>query len=1043
MAKYLGNIAHRHDGVNKEYADGVVKDAFWAPVHAVSSVDQVLSGVGSLPVIDGIQTVAGYRVLLNGQTDATKNGIYVVTGDATAWQLERASDAATADRYRSGKPLCVLNGGALYGNAIMSQSSANMPEGTVLDTAGAVIKFTANASAKDATGVPASATPFTANGTDNDYDITHTFGTTNLIAQVYEVATGLITQADVSPIDNTTVRVSIYPTPANGEVFKLVLVAAQAQLPIAGQSVYDATCTKNGTEYVVGVSGLPSPAPAYYTIRIVAPAAIESGDTWTINGDTYTAIALSGGAIPAGFFAKDAVVTMEVDSANKKCFFRSGGGAVGIGDGTLNVFWGATPPDDVTDGLFIQLSEEPADLVVDTHPVLTGLTGGSWHLLEDPPAFAYGASYGGQGIYCYIVGGYYREPEYSNAVFRYNTQTKVFERLADLPTTVQSGKVFIIGDKLYLVAATNDPMAIRILNLTNNTWSTGTPRSTVVRYCGVTAVGTKLYFIGGTKEPLDAGWQYMREVEIYDTATDSWSAGPSMPEGRAYCGSAYLDGYIYVLSGVMQAVANGNQEWNTTTCLRLEVSSSAWSRINSMLTGRTYLTTAVRGGKIYTASSASAGQYLGEVYDPLTNKWGVYAPADEMISGGIIGLDDALYVDVTYKAPSESLLVTASEERLGLPLPQSRSNAGSRMVNGKLAIIGGYPVNGAGQNLNDGMLIDPVTGDFEMIPAIPANLSNYIGSNPSAYMAALTNKIFINYQVYDNSLSKYVYMAYNLSTKAWETLFDQDNTVFPMANMNQKTAGYGDKIIMASNGTYWSQQSKTLYAGIYNPADGTFVEIPKWPSDLDAVSMQQSTAWFTIGNILYVLPGTLDGTQSLPPNAVYYVDLSAGTMVWNSVAIPAEMQPNLFFRWDSFNYAVAGTKVYIYRWYDRANQYMAVPSMDIIVFDSTTKTFTKFKTLSNPRPGGFIGATPDSVILAFGNDIFVGEDKKYVFGSDTSVFQDGTIILRTGSGKRIKLFDDGTKRVFTGINGVYKTNGTVDEPINAQYNVNGEGWKNL
>ena len=32
---------------------------------------------------------------------------------------------------------------------------------------------------------------------------------------------------------------------------------------------------------------------------------------------------------------------------------------------------------------------------------------------------------------------------------------------------------------------------------------------------------------------------------------------------------------------------------------------------------------------------------------------------------------------------------------------------------------------------------------------------------------------------------------------------------------------------------------------------------------------------------------------------------------------------------------------------------------------------------------------------------------------------------------------DGTKRMFVAINGVYRTNGTTDEPIVAKYNVNG------
>lgn len=1039
MAKYLGNIAHRHDGVNKEYADGVVKDAFWAPVHAVSSVDQILSGVGTLPIVDGVQTVAGYRVLLNGQTDATQNGIYVVTGDATAWQLERASDALVSDRYRSGKPLCVLNGGATYGNAIMTQSSPNLPEGTVLGTAGAVIKFTANASAKDATGVPASATNFTANGTDNDYDITHTFGTTNLIAQVYEVATGLITQADVSPIDNTTVRVSLYPAPANGEVFKLVLVAAQAQLPVAGQSVYDATCTKNGTEYVVGVSGLPSPAPAYYTIRIVAPAALESGDTWTINGDTYTATAISGGALGAGFFAANSVVTMEVDSAGKRCFFRTGGGTTAIGDGTLKVFWGATPPSDEDDGIFVQTSVEPTDLVLDTYPVLTGIEGGVWQNLSDPPALGFGSAIAAQGKYCYLLGGIFREAEYANAVMRYDTVTKVWDKLASVPALSISAKAFVIGDKIYLVGAANDPQTIRILNLTNNTWSTGTPRADVVYNPASVVVGTDIWFLGGTKSPMDPGWQYTKDVAIYNTTTDTWSGGPALPEGRGYGAAAYLDGYLYIFAGYAQAVQNGSQDYNSATGWKLDVAGSTWSKIRSMWTGRTTCSAAVRNGKVYALGGVSqAGAFYGEEYNPQTDKWAGFAVLQDVYNGNSVGLDDAFYVDGTYGVTKKTLLVTASNEEYGAALTQTRHNAGSIMVNGKLAILCGSGNDGT--QYYDGVLIDPATGEWESIPSLPDPIRWNVYQQVIQYTSSVGDKVFANYQAHNPNTGTYGYWWYNTTTRAWEFAFETPSDI-PIANM-QKAVGYGNKIVFVSSGTYWSSQSKTLYTVVFNPADGTYKEITAAPSDVLNIINQQSTSIFTYGTKMYVVPGGGDSSMSYPPTAVHVVDLEAATPTWSTIAIPAELQSDLYFRWNKANFAQAGSKVYFYPQYIHNGNY-AMPPRNIIMFDLVSNTFSKFAEVQGARQNSIIGAGADRVILCYGYELFVGLDRKYTFGTDVSVYQEGALVVKTGTGERVKIFDDGTKRMFIAANGVYQTVGTQDVSVNAQFNINGEGWKAL
>ena len=119
------------------------------------------------------------------------------------------------------------------------------------------------------------------------------------------------------------------------------------------------------------------------------------------------------------------------------------------------MFWGAQPPDDEADGIFVQLAEDPTDLIIDSHPVLTGLEGGVWQRLADPPAFAYQPALAGQGNYCYVVGGMYREAAYKGAVQRYNTQTKVWDRLADIPGTadILGAKAFVIGDKLFCTLA--------------------------------------------------------------------------------------------------------------------------------------------------------------------------------------------------------------------------------------------------------------------------------------------------------------------------------------------------------------------------------------------------------------------------------------------------------------------------------------------------------------------------------------------------------------------------------------------------------------
>lgn len=81
------------DAANKDYVDAVqqgldVKQS----VRALSDSNVALSGGATLS-IDGVSLANGDRVLLVGQTDATQNGIYVVSGIGSAYALTRSTDA--------------------------------------------------------------------------------------------------------------------------------------------------------------------------------------------------------------------------------------------------------------------------------------------------------------------------------------------------------------------------------------------------------------------------------------------------------------------------------------------------------------------------------------------------------------------------------------------------------------------------------------------------------------------------------------------------------------------------------------------------------------------------------------------------------------------------------------------------------------------------------------------------------------------------------------------------------------------------------------
>lgn len=156
----------------------------------------------------------------------------------------------------------------------------------------------------------------------------------------------------------------------------------------------------------------------------------------------------------------------------------------------------------------------------------------------------------------------------------------------------------------------------------------------------VVTTGGKIYVLGG----FDASGTVLAAVQVFDTASCTWSMGPALPKPVHHANAAVVDGTIYVV-GAMETInftaIPDVWAWNPIT-------DAAWMPRMAMPAGtqRGSAVTGVIDRKIYVAGGLRGGA-VNEVsiYDPDANAW-TDAPALPVARdhgcGGVIG--GTLYV---------------------------------------------------------------------------------------------------------------------------------------------------------------------------------------------------------------------------------------------------------------------------------------------------------------------------------------------------------------------------------------------------------------
>ena len=329
--------------------------------------------------------------------------------------------------------------------------------------------------------------------------------------------------------------------------------------------------------------------------------------------------------------------------------------------------------------------------------------GGTWTSVASMPpvntATAAGAAFGGK---FYVID--------SGAGYGVPLPLKVYDPVADNwslktadPVLRGETAVGVMNKKIYVAegwggefgsdsnAATT---ALEIYDPASDSWTAG-PSSLIARGLSATGViGGKLYVAGGTA----SGYANFADLEIYDPIADSWSVGASLPNQLTSAGGAGFNGKLYLFGGYVGPSAYNNQI--TASVQIYDPVLDTWSLGTPMPTARASMAVGVIDGKLYIVGGVDSNGSTESsvvVYDPITDKWSTATdePTPRAVSAAAV-VDDQLFVaggntDSTSGTSTAEVLTPAPCGCVGQLLNIS---ARLEVQSGDKELVGGFIVSG-------------------------------------------------------------------------------------------------------------------------------------------------------------------------------------------------------------------------------------------------------------------------------------------------------------------------------------------------------------
>ncbi|XP_063794908.1 kelch-like protein 10 [Pseudophryne corroboree] len=216
----------------------------------------------------------------------------------------------------------------------------------------------------------------------------------------------------------------------------------------------------------------------------------------------------------------------------------------------------------------------------------------------------------------------------------------------------------------------------------NVTCHAETPRA----YHGTAYLKGYVYIIGGFNS-----MDYFNSVKRFDPFKKIWQEVAPMHSKRCYISVTVLDNHIYAMGGY-----DGHVRLNTAE--RYEPENNQWTMIAPMHEQRSDASATTLDGKVYICGGFNGMECLftAEVYSPEIGQWNIIAPMESPRSGlGAIAYRDQIYVvggfdGVNRLRSVEAYSPTSNTWHIVPSMFHQRSNFGIGVVDDRLFVAGGF-----------------------------------------------------------------------------------------------------------------------------------------------------------------------------------------------------------------------------------------------------------------------------------------------------------------------------------------------------------------